>query len=36
MDDERVTDVKAEIPAAPGGTALLRAGKRRFARVRFV
>ncbi len=36
VDDERITDIKAEIPAAPGATVLLRAGKRRFARVRFV
>jgi len=36
VDDERVTDPRAEIPAARGSEVLLRAGKRRFARVRFV
>ena len=36
VDDGRVTDPRAEIPAAPGTTVLLKAGKRRFARVTFV
>ena len=35
VDDERMTDIKATLPAAPGTSYLVRAGKRRFARVRF-
>jgi len=36
VNDERVTDPKATLPASPGSTALVRAGKRRFARLRFI
>jgi len=36
VDDERTTGAKAEIDAAPGREYVIRAGKRRFARVRFV
>jgi len=35
IDDERVDDIKAEIEASPGKEHTIRAGKRRFARVRF-
>ncbi len=36
VDDERLGDIKAELDAAAGRAYLVRAGKRRFARVRFV
>ncbi len=36
VDDERVTDPRGEVPAAPGTELLVRAGKRRFARIRFI
>jgi len=36
VDDARVADIKAEVESSPGREYLMRAGKRRFARVRFV
>lgn len=36
VDDERMSDIKAQVDASPGRDYLVRAGKRRFARVRFV
>ncbi len=36
VDDERITDPRGEVPAAPGTELLVRAGKRRFARIRFI
>ncbi|HHQ49003.1 MAG TPA: tyrosine--tRNA ligase, partial [Acidobacteria bacterium] len=36
IDDVRITDPKAEIDTSPGNQYVMRAGKRRFAKVRFV
>ncbi len=36
IDEARVSDIKAEIQASPGRDYMIRAGKRRFARVRFI
>jgi len=36
VDGERCADARTELDASPGRSYLVRAGKRRFARVRFV